>query len=1379
MKKIIFTLNILLIFIILNGLDFVPNEMIIKTKYPQKITRGKFGNAELNNFLKSYNVKEIKPVLKKKDNRFFVIRTSKKIDWENLKNKKSSMIDYVQPNYLNSFYLYPNDAFYVNQQLEQVKCQEAWDITVGSKKVKVAIIDSGIAFDHPDLQNNIYLNTAEIPDNGIDDDNNGYVDDYRGWDFVDAPEMGEIGLGDFTQQDNLPADENWHGTHVAGIIGADSNNNIGICGINWKVSMMILRAGFRTTSAGGFLQDDDAAAAIIYAADNGANVINMSWGDSNFSQIIADACQYAYEKGTILIAAAGNKPEPGIAYPARLSTTISVGAVNGNLGIAGFSSYGPHLDIVAPGVSILSTYDPSQEEIYQEMSGTSMAAPFVTAGIALYLSEFPNTSQEGIRSKLFNSARDLGDVGLDAYYGHGLLDLQQFLNSNVNAQVEISEPSCNEGISTSFDIIGTAKCDNFFSYNLMYTDKIMPTSLDWKDVTTHNNYPEIYTEEVENNVLATFNIIPEFPDGIYNLRLDLSDINAHHYYFYQMITIDQTNPKLINNNFLIQHRYKNELSKYDLLAKFNEPVKLNLSLFDSQNNRFDIQSNNLDSLQIIKIPDELAEGKVDILLSATNISGLTYGPVQFENAFYCDKNAVQLYSFEQQALSDSKLICPKLYDFNNNGNPELLTMDFDGLPTNTVRTFELINNNLSLVHTFQEKYWPKDIGSLDGENNNIFGINLDQGFVYMTIGDSYYPEIPIYQLNSVYGGKFVDFDNDGKDELAVIQNLSSQRTLSIYQKQGNELTQILEIQNSSQPLISNSLGPNIICGDYDSDGKKDILAGDSDGDIMMFEFSNHGEITDSLVWQYRLPVQNAYYFAKGDFNGNGKQDFAVGGFCSSMDEPENNYWYVVAFESDKNNNYVKIGDLFIDGYSRKNSFSAGDVDSDGKDEIILAFSPNLYIVKLIGNKLVPIFKGNASNNYQIATMPKTENQNAKIFVNNGSDLDLVTHSNQTNNVVVPSNFRLNPVNESKVFLHWDSAKVSYYKIYRKDNSNITFLDSTSVNYYFDENLIADSTYFYAISAVDLSQNPFESNLTLWKKAKPSPVPKLVSINMTGQKSIKVLFDNVLSSDSAQNNNFRLDHGIDFPQSIQIINQQKGFLLNFAKSFPEFSDYNLSVKSVFGVTGVPVPDTIFTFEYNADTVQPEIIGYDMLSKKSIKINFSEDMRISDLNNKNNYELILPANDTSNKIRNVEGEKNYVKIVLEQNIKFSPQPYILITKNLFDLNGNEIKNNKNKCRFNLTATKDLKYVEVVPNPLRLSELSKISFVNLPLNKKGKIWIYNLAGNLVYKNNISELDENNNIYTWNLCNSSKNRVGRGIYFYVIKMDKSFKKGKIALIK
>jgi len=251
-----------------------------------------------------------------------------------------------------------------------------------------------------------------------------------------------MALGDYTEQDNDPSDDLNHGTHIAGIIGADANNQEGICGICWNVKLLNIRSGFKTVD-GGYLQDDDAAAGIIYAADMGADVISLSWGDINFSQIIADACYYAYEHGCIIVAAAGNEGSTSahlLTYPAKLSTTLSVGAVDSNKQLTSFSSYGPELDLVAPGQFIISTYDVTPDNLYQEQSGTSMSAPFVAAGIALLLSVEPGLNYEEIRGRLISSALDLGDPGFDNVYGNGLLNVQELLTNLNYPVIEISYP---------------------------------------------------------------------------------------------------------------------------------------------------------------------------------------------------------------------------------------------------------------------------------------------------------------------------------------------------------------------------------------------------------------------------------------------------------------------------------------------------------------------------------------------------------------------------------------------------------------------------------------------------------------------------------------------------------------------------------------------------------------------------------------------------------------------------------------------------------------------------------------------------------------------------------------------------------------------------
>ncbi|MDD3050222.1 MAG: S8 family serine peptidase, partial [Candidatus Cloacimonetes bacterium] len=235
------------------ALDYVPNEAIVKLINFQSKESNNFNLTELDNFLNNRSPKNIKSIDNKTESQFFVITFNNNNDRDNFLNSKFPGVEYIQPNYLSSFWLDSNDPLFYEQQADfsNTKINKAWDSTIGHSGIIVSVIDSGIYFEHPDLQNNIWHNPDEIPNNGIDDDNNGYIDDWRGWDFVDAPELESIALpgSDFINQDNDPSDELMHGTHVSGIIAADTNNSEGIAGICWTTKIMPLRAGFSIAGA--------------------------------------------------------------------------------------------------------------------------------------------------------------------------------------------------------------------------------------------------------------------------------------------------------------------------------------------------------------------------------------------------------------------------------------------------------------------------------------------------------------------------------------------------------------------------------------------------------------------------------------------------------------------------------------------------------------------------------------------------------------------------------------------------------------------------------------------------------------------------------------------------------------------------------------------------------------------------------------------------------------------------------------------------------------------------------------------------------------------------------------------------------------------------
>jgi subtilisin family serine protease len=328
-------------------------------------------------------------------------------------------VDYVEPEILHYTDAVPNDSLYASYagqpgELQRwyyngigndhnLNAEAAWDITTGNSNIVIAVIDTGVSLNHPDLQANIWINQREIAGNGIDDDRNGYADDVRGWDFYNNDNDPSPDLGTGNGDGNV-----FHGTFVAGCAAAVGDNGAGVAGASWRSRIMPLKV---FTSSGG-APSSAIANALRYAADNGANIVNMSFGSSYTSFTISDAVNYAWSKGLLLVASAGNGNSNQPQYPARYPNVISVGGSgggsrygNGSGNItsrASFTQYGTNaVDVVAPAVDIVSTalYSVSDEAngwgkagspTYFFGNGTSFAAPLVAGEAALLMSRAQN-----------------------------------------------------------------------------------------------------------------------------------------------------------------------------------------------------------------------------------------------------------------------------------------------------------------------------------------------------------------------------------------------------------------------------------------------------------------------------------------------------------------------------------------------------------------------------------------------------------------------------------------------------------------------------------------------------------------------------------------------------------------------------------------------------------------------------------------------------------------------------------------------------------------------------------------------------------------------------------------------------------------------------
>ncbi|HAQ08410.1 MAG TPA: peptidase S8 [Bacillus bacterium] len=300
-------------------------------------------------------------------------------------------IEFVEPNFIlmQNQISAPNDLLYQENyqwNLPVIGTEQGWVVSRGNEGIEIAIVDTGVDLDHPDLRNRLV----------------------KGYNVVDKRQE--------------PDDDNGHGTHVAGIIASETNNNEGIAGLTWFNKIMPIKA----MGAKGYGTTFDIATGIVWAVDHGADVINLSLGNYQPSKVLEEAVSYAYSKNVVMVSAAGNDGSSQPTYPSAYPEVLSVSAIDYEGKRAGFSNHGDYIDIAAPGVYIPSTYFNKQ---YAALSGTSMAAPHVAGLAALIKSANPELTNAEVMEIIKKSAIDLGARGKDTDYGYGLIDVNSALQA--------------------------------------------------------------------------------------------------------------------------------------------------------------------------------------------------------------------------------------------------------------------------------------------------------------------------------------------------------------------------------------------------------------------------------------------------------------------------------------------------------------------------------------------------------------------------------------------------------------------------------------------------------------------------------------------------------------------------------------------------------------------------------------------------------------------------------------------------------------------------------------------------------------------------------------------------------------------------------------
>ena len=309
----------------------------------------------------------------------------------------SSEVEWAEPDYIARAASIPNDPLLPGQWgLAKVNASAAWDVVTGTQSVVIAVLDSGIDKTHLDLSGKLWVNPGEIAGNGIDDDNNGYVDDVNGWDFVNS--------------DNDPSDDNGHGTQVAGIAAADTNNAAGIAGMCWNCKIMPVKV----MQGSGVANYSDITAGVLYAAQKGAKVINLSLGGYGNSSALRSAIQAAVNTyGAVVVGGAGNDNLNAAFYPAAYDEVLAVAGTTETDEKAGLSNYGTWVDVSAPAINITTTFLGGD---WGPVNGTSFAAPFASGLAGLLRSQHPDWTPGMVKTHIEHTA-DAIDALNQSYAG--------------------------------------------------------------------------------------------------------------------------------------------------------------------------------------------------------------------------------------------------------------------------------------------------------------------------------------------------------------------------------------------------------------------------------------------------------------------------------------------------------------------------------------------------------------------------------------------------------------------------------------------------------------------------------------------------------------------------------------------------------------------------------------------------------------------------------------------------------------------------------------------------------------------------------------------------------------------------------------------------
>ncbi|MBI2588532.1 S8 family serine peptidase [Candidatus Berkelbacteria bacterium] len=893
--------------------------------------------------------------------------------------KQNPTVESAEPNILYEPNFIPNDPYFNSgytwgQNYDDlwgtkvIQSSLAWDSSQG-EGITVAVVDTGIDYNHEDIRDNVWQNSGEVAGDGVDNDQNGYIDDTRGWNFYD--------------NNNNPMDTYGHGTHVAGTIAATGNNELGIVGVAFKSKVMALKVGDQfgfpfSAIFGG----------IYYAVSQGAKVINMSYGGYGPYSPEDELLDYADSKNVVLVASAGNNwAEARLYGPAGHPKVITVGALDPYGQKPWWSNYGLKLDVMAPGVDTLSLRSavnnlPTDRIVggkYIRLDGTSMAAPHVSGAAAILLAKNPNFLPSQIKYSLKKTSDDLGSQGIDLEFGYGRINLAQSL-SVVNPPIinlAFYNPDFNQNVRGQLSFSGRAFSNRLANYKIEYTTVNRPYS--WNTILEDSQLPE-------NDFLGNWDTTKVF-DEKYWLKLTVTTAGNQPYLesIYTLVfpinKVKEGWPKISNSeiNSAVTLADLDQDAKKEVLVNSNKGFmggQTAANVFRGDGSYFPgwpKEHNRLfDSLSSASAVADLdRNGSPDIIYSSELRSDQVYARRSDGTNLPGWPVSIRLPT----SMTFIKWAAPTVFDIDRDGYPEVIIGDLNGYLNVFNHAGRPVAGWPQKVSDYQDAYITSTaaVGDIDQDGQveiivsmNNYGANFDLVAVYTANGQAKpgWPKKVFY--NTTYlpwdssSPVLSDLNGDGKLEIIVkLRKETDWRDgyyparLAVFDYQGNMLP------GWPQP-IGGSYFTSPLVADLDNDGKLEIA---TVGDLYQWD---NGWISatsirvfrpdGSQIWEKLL--SKIFYPGKAspiavNIDGDAQKEILVPTFGWYNTGDSWNFFLasgqIYAFKADgailsKDKGWPKM----LGGANWASTPAAADIDGDGKLELVSGSENGVFAWDLKG-----------------------------------------------------------------------------------------------------------------------------------------------------------------------------------------------------------------------------------------------------------------------------------------------------------------------------------------------------------------------------------------------------------------------------------------------